>query len=127
MYIGIDSRLIDLPLCCIFCSQIKTIRVLVANPECNDILSLKERQSALFSPQTTATAPSGLRIAQMRGQFSWPRTVRSTPRQIVAVGAHEKSRGSGDFVKSELCGLYIRRRLKQCLHFFAQRKFNYKF
>ena len=29
-YIGINSHLIDLSLCCIICSQIKTIRVLVA-------------------------------------------------------------------------------------------------
>ena len=45
----------------------------------------------VFTPRTTATAPSGLRIAQMSGQFSW--TVRSTPRQRAAVLTHEKSRG----------------------------------
>ena len=33
MYIGIDSHLIDLSLCCIICSQIKKIRVLVVKPE----------------------------------------------------------------------------------------------
>ena len=32
-YIGIDSCLIDLSLCCIICSQINTIRVLVSKPE----------------------------------------------------------------------------------------------
>ena len=32
MYMGIDSRLMDLSLCCIICSQIKKIRVLVAKP-----------------------------------------------------------------------------------------------
>ena len=33
-------------------------------------------------------------------------TVCITPRQRVAVRAHEKSRGREDFVKSALCGLY---------------------
>ena len=50
MYIGIDSRLIDLSLCCIICSQIKKIWVLVAKPEllisCHPI----DRQSAVFFP-----------------------------------------------------------------------------
>ena len=31
MYIGIDSRLIDLSLCCMICSQIKKIRVWLPN------------------------------------------------------------------------------------------------
>ena len=83
MYIGIDSRLIDLSLCCILCTQIKKIRVLVAKPEL--LISCP--------PRTTATAPRGLRIAQMSGQFS--RTVRSTPPQRVAVRANEKSQGLG--------------------------------
>ena len=33
MYIGIDSHLIDLSLCCIICSQIKTFRILYVKPE----------------------------------------------------------------------------------------------
>ena len=83
MYNGIDSRLIDLSLCCILCTQIKKIRVLVAKPEL--LISCP--------PRTTATAPRGLRIAQMSGQFS--RIVRSTPPQSVAVRANEKSQGLG--------------------------------
>ena len=72
IYIGLDSRLIDLSLCCIICSQIKKIRVLVAKPEllissCHP----NERQSAVFPPRATETAPCGLRIAQMSAQFSW--------------------------------------------------------
>ena len=51
MYIGIDSRLIDLCFCCIICSQIKKIRVLVAKPELLISCHPNERQSAVFSPE----------------------------------------------------------------------------
>ena len=68
MYIGIDSHLIDLSLCCIICSQIKNIKVLFAKPE------------LMISPADTATAPHGLRIAQMSRQFSWPQRWADCPR-----------------------------------------------
>ena len=72
MYIGIDSCLIDLSLCCIICSQMKKIRVLVAKPELLISCHPNEWQSAPFPPAvTTTTAPHGMRIAQMSGQFSW--------------------------------------------------------
>jgi len=50
--------LIDLSLCCIICSQIKKIRVLVAKPEL--LISCHSKQAAVrrvFHPRTTATAP----------------------------------------------------------------------
>ena len=50
IYIGIDSRLIDLSLCCIICSQIKKIRVLVAKPELLISCHQNERQSTVCSP-----------------------------------------------------------------------------
>ena len=60
MYIGIDSCLIDLSLCCIICSQIKKIRVLVAKPELLISCHPGEQQSAMFPPQTKAPAPTWL-------------------------------------------------------------------
>ena len=50
MYIGIDSRLIDLSLCCIICFQIKKIRVLVAKPELLISCHPNKRQSAVCFP-----------------------------------------------------------------------------
>ena len=50
MYIGIDSRLFDLSLCCIICSQIKKIRVLVAKPELLISCHPNEWQSVVFPP-----------------------------------------------------------------------------
>ena len=50
MYIGIDSRLIDLSLGCIICSQIKKIRVLVAKPELLISCHQNERQSIVLFP-----------------------------------------------------------------------------
>ena len=50
MYIGIDSHLIDLSLCCIICSQIKKITVLVAKPELLISCHPNERQYAVCSP-----------------------------------------------------------------------------
>ena len=50
MYMGIDSHLIDLPLCCIICSQIKKIRVLVAKPDVQIACHPNDRQSAACSP-----------------------------------------------------------------------------
>ena len=95
---GIDSRLIDLSLCCIICSQIKKIMVFVAKPDVQIACHPNKRQSLHVPPPTTATAPRGLRIAEMSGQFSWSRRV--------AVCTHEKSQDCGDFEKSALCGLY---------------------
>ena len=58
MYIGIESQLIDLSLCCIICSQIKKIRVLVAKPELLIYLVTRTSGSPLcFPPPTTVTAP----------------------------------------------------------------------
>ena len=73
MYIGIVSRLIDLSLCCIICSQIEKIRVLIAKPELLISCHPNKRRSAFFFSRTTATAPRRLRIAQKSAQF---RTVR---------------------------------------------------
>ena len=61
MYIGIDSRLIDLSLCCIICSQIKKIRVLVAK---------RAAVHRVVPPVDHHDSTRGLRIAQMSGQFS---------------------------------------------------------
>ena len=68
MYIGVHSHLIDLSLCRIICSQIKKIRVLVAKPAL--LISCHPAVRRVSPPRTTATAPCGLRIAQMSGQFS---------------------------------------------------------
>ena len=101
IYIGMDSRLIDLSLCCIICCQIKKnwlpnqnywylVSRTSGNPPCSP------RDSTLWLENRPKWADN------LTG-----RTVRSTTRQRVAVRAHEKSRGQGDFVKSALRGLYI--------------------
>ena len=48
MNIGIDSRLNNLSLCCIICSEIKKIRIFVAKPELLISCHPNERQSAVF-------------------------------------------------------------------------------
>ena len=60
MYIGIDSRLIDLSLCCFIGSQIKKIGFWLPNQNYWYLVT-----------RTSGSPPSGLRIAQMSGQFSW--------------------------------------------------------
>ena len=81
-------------------SNKKKIRVLVVKSELLISCHTNERQSAVHSPQNTATAHCGLRSTQMSGQFS----IRSMPRQRVA---QEKLQSQGDFVKFALRGLYI--------------------
>jgi len=48
---GIDSRLIDLSLCCIICSQIKKIMVFVAKPDVQIACHPNKRQSLHVSPK----------------------------------------------------------------------------
>ena len=77
-------------------SNKKKIRVLVVKSELLISCHTNERQSAVHSPQNTATAHCGLRSAQF--------SIRSMPRQRVA---HEKLQSQGDFVKFAVRGLYI--------------------
>ena len=62
MYIGIDSRLIDLSLCFIICSQIKKDKGFGCQTRTTDILS----------PERAAVR-RGLTVVQMSRQFSWSR------------------------------------------------------
>ena len=51
MYIGIDSRLIDLLLCCIICSQIKKIRVWLPNQNYWYLVTLTSGSRPCFPPR----------------------------------------------------------------------------
>ena len=86
MYIGIDSCLIDLSLCCIICSQMKKIRVLVAKPELLISCHPNEWQSAPFPPR-------------------WP--PQQHPMTWESPKWADNLAGRGDFVKTKLCGLYV--------------------
>ena len=63
-----------------------------------------ERQSAGFPPRWP---PRGFRITQMRGQFSWSRRWADCPLNDATESCSWKIAGSGEFVKSTLCGLYL--------------------
>ena len=93
MYIGIESQLIDLSLCCIICSQIKKIRVLVAKPELLISCHPNERQSAVFPPADHCDSTPAWESPKWADNLAGrgvERNVRSMPRQIVAVRAHER-------------------------------------
>ena len=84
MYIGIDSLLIGLSLCCIIFSNFG------CQTRTTDILPLKRAAVRhVFTPRTTATAIRVLKIAQMSGQFSW------SLRLADCHGCHEKSHVGG--------------------------------
>ena len=106
MYIGIDSRLIDLSLCCIICFQIKKIRVLVAKPELLISCHHNEWQSAACFP---SRPPRQHRVAWETPK--WADNLAGGPAQRhkkVAVSTHEKSRCRGDFVQFTLCSVLCR-------------------
>ena len=70
-------------------SQMKKIRVWVANPDVQIACYPNELQSAACFPKpTTVTAPCGLRITQMSGQFSLSWWERGCPlsRKIAELG-----------------------------------------
>ena len=90
MNIGIDSRLIDLSLC----SQIKKIRIFVAETRTTNINILSPERAAVcrvFPHRPLQQHP-------VSGQFSW--TWRRADREWLS--ALMKNRGVGDFVKSAL-------------------------
>ena len=96
MYIGIDSRLIDLSLCCIICSQIKKIRVLVAKPELLISCHPNEWQSSGPPRQH----PVAWESPNLSGQFSWSWRWADFPLNTTTDSGCPRSwkmAGSGDF------------------------------
>ena len=89
MYIGIDSGLIDLSLCCIICSQIKKDKGFGCQTRTTDILSLE--RAAVRSVFPAATAP----WLENRPNEQKIELLTALSEQRMAVRTHEQSRGRG--------------------------------